>query len=161
MKKKSVVKAIHGVAVLKNDPVFEVGLSRHLLSSYGRDGLVELYSSFSNGHGEIDFLIKKAIWRAVARSFGNSVKTGAGVGFKHMETFETGDNVIIGDHACIRGRFDWKCRIGNHVWLGPQSFLDARNLEIEDYVGRGPGAKTLGSEHIRRPRESHGGVENQ
>jgi acetyltransferase-like isoleucine patch superfamily enzyme len=37
------------------------------------------------------------------------------------------------------------------VWLGPQSYLDARDLVIEEYVGWGPGAKALGSEHTGHP----------
>jgi len=148
---KIIVKAVHGTAELKKDFDFEFGLAGYLLSSYGKDRLIELYSRFSNGPGEIDFLMRKAIWRAVARSFGSSVKIGAGVGFKHLETFDIGDSVNIGDHAYIQGRFDGKCSFGHHVWIGPQSFLDARNLVIEDYVGWGPGAKVLGSEHIGTP----------
>ena len=37
------------------------------------------------------------------------------------------------------------------MWLGPQSYLDARNLVIEDHVGWGPGAKVLGSTHTGLP----------
>ena len=39
----------------------------------------------------------------MARSFGNRIRIGSGVGFKHLETFEIGDGVFIGDHAYIRG----------------------------------------------------------
>jgi acetyltransferase-like isoleucine patch superfamily enzyme len=59
--------------------------------------------------------------------------------------------VFIGAHAYIQGRFDGTCVIGNHVWIGPQSYFDARNLIIEDYVGWGPGAKVLGSSHTGLP----------
>ena len=41
--------------------------------------------------------------------------------------------------------------IGDHVWIGPQSYFDARDLVIEDYVGWGPGAKVLGSTHTGVP----------
>jgi acetyltransferase-like isoleucine patch superfamily enzyme len=37
------------------------------------------------------------------------------------------------------------------VWIGPQSYFDARDLVLEDYVGWGPGAKVLGSEHTALP----------
>jgi acetyltransferase-like isoleucine patch superfamily enzyme len=37
------------------------------------------------------------------------------------------------------------------VWIGPQSYFDARDLVLEDYVGWGPGAKVLGSEHTGVP----------
>jgi acetyltransferase-like isoleucine patch superfamily enzyme len=64
---------------------------------------------------------------------------------------EFGDSVFIGAQAMIQGRFDGTCRIGNHVWIGPQAYFDARNLVLEDYVGWGPGAKVLGSEHTGDP----------
>ena len=41
--------------------------------------------------------------------------------------------------------------IGDHVWIGPQAYLDARDLVLEDYVGWGPGAKVLGSAHTGDP----------
>jgi acetyltransferase-like isoleucine patch superfamily enzyme len=43
--------------------------------------------------------------------------------------------------------------IGNHVWIGPQSYFDARDLVIEEYVGWGPGAKILGSTHTGFPTD--------
>ena len=46
----------------------------------------------------------------------------------------------------IQGRYDGKCKIGNHVWIGPHAYFDARDLVLEDYVGWGPGAKVLGSQ---------------
>jgi galactoside O-acetyltransferase len=74
-----------------------------------------------------------------------------GVGFKHPETFEIGKGVFIGAHSFIQGRFDGCCRIGDCVWIGPQSYFDARDLVLEDYVGWGPGAKVLGSVHTGVP----------
>ena len=64
---------------------------------------------------------------------------------------EFGDTVFIGAQAMIQGRFDGTCRIGNHVWIGPQAYFDARDLVMEDYVGWGPGAKVLGSSHTGDP----------
>jgi acetyltransferase-like isoleucine patch superfamily enzyme len=75
------------------------------------------------------------------------------VGFKHPETFEIGDGVFVGAAAYLQGRFDGRCAIGNHVWIGPQSYFDARDLALEDYVGWGPGAKVLGSAHTGVPVE--------
>jgi len=37
------------------------------------------------------------------------------------------------------------------VWIGPQSYFDARNLVLEPHVGWGPGAKVLGSVHTGVP----------
>jgi acetyltransferase-like isoleucine patch superfamily enzyme len=79
------------------------------------------------------------------------VTIGSGVGFRHLETFEVGDAVFIGAYAYLQGRFDGKFVIGDMVWLGPQSFLDARDLVIEERVGWGPGAKVLGSQHTGLP----------
>ncbi|RYE85193.1 MAG: acyltransferase, partial [Hyphomicrobiales bacterium] len=70
---------------------------------------------------------------------------------RHMETFEIGANVFIGTGAYIQGRFDGTCIIGNHVWIGPHAYFDARNLILGDHVGWGPGAKVLGSQHTGLP----------
>ena len=126
-------------------------LSRHLKESYSPSGLIEHCSRFATGVGEIDILMRRAIWRAAAKKFGNKVRIGSGVGFKHLETFEIGSGVFIGDYAYIQGRFDGVTRIGDHVWIGPQSYFDARNLVLGDYVGWGPGAKVLGSSHTGLP----------
>lgn len=145
------VKAVHGSQELKSDPEFEVGMAGHLRDQYSREGLIELYNRFAIGEGDFDALMRRVIWRAVVRRFGQSVRISSGVGFKHLETFEIGDGVFIGSQSYIQGRFDGKCIIGNHVWIGPQSYFDARNLIIEDYVGWGPGAKVLGSTHTGLP----------
>jgi acetyltransferase-like isoleucine patch superfamily enzyme len=64
---------------------------------------------------------------------------------------EFGDSVFIGAQTMIQGRFDGRCRMGNHVWIGPQAYFDARDIVLEDYVGWGPGAKVLGSTHTAEP----------
>jgi acetyltransferase-like isoleucine patch superfamily enzyme len=63
------------------------------------------------------------------------------------------NGVFIGEHAFIQGRVNGRCIIGQHVWIGPQTYLDARDLVIEDYVGWGPGAKALGSQHTGQPSD--------
>jgi acetyltransferase-like isoleucine patch superfamily enzyme len=145
------VCAVHGKREIDPDPLFELDLSRHLTASYSRAALLEHYSRFANGDGELDSLMRRAIWRALARKFGNSVRIGSGVGFTHLETFEIGDGVSIGAQAYIQGRFDGVTKIGNHVWIGPQAYFDARHLIVEDHVGWGPGAKVLGSSHTGFP----------
>ncbi|HEY7198708.1 MAG TPA: acyltransferase [Candidatus Dormibacteraeota bacterium] len=146
-----VVSAVHGLREIAADPEFEVGLAASLAASHDLPRLVDLYARFAAGDGEFDTMMRRVIWRAASRRFGNGVRVGAGVGFKHLETFEIGDGVFIGAQAYIQGRFDGTCRIGDHVWIGPQAYLDARNLVLEDYVGWGPGAKVLGSEHTGSP----------
>lgn len=147
------VPAMHGRAEVQADPSFEMDLSRHLATTYSARELVGQYARFANGEGELDHVMRRAIWRAVARSFGNGVRIEPGVGFKHLETFEIGNGAFIGAQVYIQGRVDGTTRIGNHVWIGPQSYLDARDLIIEDHVGWGPGAKVLGSTHVGLPVE--------
>lgn len=145
------VSAVHGKGRTPADPAFEKGLSESLAAGYSASALVEQYSRFAQGDGELDHLMRRAIWRAVAKRFGDGVRIGSGAGFKHLETFEIGDGVFIGAQAYIQGRFDGTTKIGNHVWIGPQAYFDARDLILEDYVGWGPGAKVLGSSHTGLP----------
>jgi len=53
----------------------------------------------------------------------------------HPEAFEIGDRVFFGEQTIIQGRFDGPCVIGEGVWIGPQSYFDARKLVVEDHVG--------------------------
>lgn len=149
--KTKIVKAVHGLREFKLDPDFEMGLAEYLRAQYERKALVELYSRFAIGDGDFDTLMRRAIWRAVARQLGHSVHIGSGVGFKHPETFKIGNQVFIGSQSYIQGRSEGKCIIGNNVWIGPQSYFDARDIILEDYVGWGPGAKVLGSTHTGLP----------
>jgi acetyltransferase-like isoleucine patch superfamily enzyme len=146
-----IVPAVHGIQQVAPDPLFEIDLSRHLSERYTSPALLEQYSRFAGGDGELDSLMRRNIWRSLARKFGNGVRIGGGVHFRHLETFEIGDGVFIGSQAFIQGRFDGRTQIGNHVWIGPQAYLDARDLVLEDYVGWGPGAKVLGSAHTGLP----------
>jgi len=146
-----VVNAVHGLKECEPDPQFEIALAGYLRKHYRRDALLELCSRFAPGDGYVDVLMRRAIWRALARRFGHGVHIGSGVGFEHLETFEIGNGVWIGAQTYVQGRFDGMCVIGDHVWIGPQSYLDARDLTIEDYVGWGPGAKVLGSAHMGVP----------
>lgn len=146
-----IVTAVHGTKRATPDPSFEIDLSQMLVRSYTRTALLEQYGRFANIDGALDTVMRRAIWRSIASKFGNSVHIGIGVGFKHLETFEIGDGVYIGDHCYIQGRFDGTTKFGNHVWIGPQAYFDARDLILEDYVGWGPGAKVLGSTHTGSP----------
>jgi len=146
-----IVSAVHGKRRMEPDPAFEIELSRHLRESYSPDALIEQYSRFATGEGALDALMRRTIWRSLARKFGNNVRIAGGVHFRHLETFEIGDGVFIGAQVFIQGRFDGNTKIGNHVWIGPQAYFDARDLVLEDYVGWGPGAKVLGSAHTGVP----------
>lgn len=145
------VKAFHAVRKIKPDAEFEVGFSDYLRRNFDISDIVRLYDEFALGDDDFRPMMRRIIWRAVARRMGQGVSVGAGVVFKHLNTFEVGDGVFIGSQAFIQGRHDGRCAIGSHAWIGPQSFLDARDLVIEEYVGIGPGVKILGSAHTGVP----------
>jgi acetyltransferase-like isoleucine patch superfamily enzyme len=113
--------------------------------------LAEMFARFREGESSLDVSLRRVILRALCRRLGSDIQIGTGVVLKHPETMEIGDCVFIGAQTMIQGRFDGTCRIGNHVWIGPQSYFDARDLVLEDYVGWGPGAKVLGSRHTGEP----------
>ena len=146
-------RAVHGLREIAPDPEYEVELSGHLKQTHDRESLIELYARFAVGEGSFDCMMRRVIWRAVAKRFGHGVTVGPGVGFRHLETFEIGNGVFIGAYAYLQGRFDGSFVIGDRVWLGPQSFLDGRDLVLEESVGWGPGAKVVGSQHTGRPLE--------
>ena len=146
-----VVPAVHGLREVNPDGEFELGLAEFLKTRYSPEALVELYGRFSAGAGAFDAVMRRTIWRAVARRFGNGIQIGTGVAFTHLETFEIGDGAFIAPQTQIQGWYAGKCVIGKHVWIGPQSYFDARDLIIEDYVGWGPGAKVLCSIHSGVP----------
>jgi acetyltransferase-like isoleucine patch superfamily enzyme len=146
-----IVKAVHGIREVPADPAFEIGMAQDMKQRCERSEILSYYRRFSRGESYLDELMRRVCFRAMVRSCGNGIRIGVSVGLRHPETFEVGDGVVIGDHAIIQGRFDGLCRIGDKVWIGPQSFLDARDLIIENYVGWGPGAKVLGSEHTGVP----------
>src|SRR5438445_6619596 len=67
-----------------------------------------------------------------------------GVLVLHPKTFHIGLDVFIGSGTYLQGRHDGRFVVGKGTWIGPQCFLDCRDLEIEEYVGIGPGVKILG-----------------
>jgi acetyltransferase-like isoleucine patch superfamily enzyme len=147
------VQAVHGRLEVQPDAPFERELADAMRSRYEPQALLELYGRFAHGEGDFDLIMRRAICRAMTKQFGDGVHVGRGVIWRHPETFEIGSGVFIGDHAVLQGRFDGRCVIGDHAWIGPQSFFDARDLVVEEYVGWGPGAKVLGSTHTGVPAD--------
>ena len=148
------VPATFGRKEVCPDPAWEWEFAATLKQKHSREELHGMYSRFSAGESDLDALMRRVLVRAMCRSVGHALQVGPGVVFKHPETMEFGDAVFIGAQAMIQGRFDGTCKIGNHVWIGPQAYFDARSLELEDYVGWGPGAKVLGSAHTGEPVEA-------
>lgn len=143
--------AMHGLQDPAPDPVFEIELSGELRRRYRPAELVELMQTYVGGSDYLTAVLRRSCFRALVRCCGNGLILGRHVSIRHAETFEIGDGVFIGDQTVIHGWHDGRCRIGRKVWIGPQSYFDARDLEIGDYVGWGPGAKVLGSMHSGRP----------
>jgi acetyltransferase-like isoleucine patch superfamily enzyme len=151
MPKNRVVKAVHGVKEIKSDPTFEVEMAQYLRETHEPKQLVEMYARFIASDAEFDVKMRRIIWRAMTKKIGNGVSIGSNVGFKHLETFEIGHGVFIGAGAYLQGRYDGTCIIGDRTWIGPQAYLDAREIIIEEEVGWGPGARVLGSAHTGIP----------
>lgn len=145
------VEAIHGRRAIAPEPTFEVELATELRERHHRDQLLEMFARFAAGDGYVDALMRRAVLRALARRLGAGVTLGRNISVIHPESMEIGDRVFIGDQAIIQGRHDGHCVIGTNAWIGPHSYLDARDLEIGEFVGWGPGAKVLGSEHTGLP----------
>lgn len=148
-----IVPAVHAIRSIEPDPRHELDLAERLRLGYDTSALKDLYGRCVHGESESDAAMRRAIWRALARRFGHGVRIGRGALFVHPETFEIADGVFIGDQAIVQGRVDGTCVIGSHVWIGPQSYFDARHLTLEDHVGWGPGAKVLGSMHTGQPSD--------
>jgi acetyltransferase-like isoleucine patch superfamily enzyme len=145
------VAATFGHKEVQADPGWLLEFAASLRGTHAPEDLLGLFARFRGGEAPFDFLMRRVIFGALCKSVGHSLEISPLVAFKHAETFEIGDGVFIGTNAMIQGRFDGTCRIGNHVWIGPHAYFDARNLVIEDYVGWGPGAKVLGSMHTGEP----------
>jgi acetyltransferase-like isoleucine patch superfamily enzyme len=145
------VPAVFGSARVLNDPTWEWDFAAHLRCSHSPSELLALYSRYRSEEGSFESQLRRVIFRAMCRTVGHALQVGPGIVMKHPETMELGDAVFIGAQTMIQGRYDGTCRIGNHVWIGPHAYFDARNLILEDYVGWGPGAKVLGSSHTGEP----------
>ena len=146
-----VVKAVHGVRDVTPDPEEEIAQSEELRRERSPHELLEIYSRvlFRDSHQGAHE--RRVLLRAMCKRFGSGVRVGLGVTVLHPGTFEIGDAVFLGNGTFLQGRHDGRCVIGAHTWIGPQSYFDCRDLELGEYVGWGPGAKVLGSEHTGDP----------
>jgi acetyltransferase-like isoleucine patch superfamily enzyme len=151
MRRPRTVPATHGLQAVEPDPDFEIDFARDLARRYTPPEIASLFRRFNQGDDHIDQLMRRTCVRALAKRCGSGLRIAPGVGLRHPETFVIGDGVVFGEQAVIQGRFDGVCIIGDKVWIGPQAFLDARDLRIGDHVGWGPGARLLGSTHTGVP----------
>ena len=145
------VPATFGRRELRHDPAWEQDFAAFLRDSQPKEELLDLFARFRAGESAFDNMMRRVLMRALCKCVGNDLQVGSSVVLKHPETMEFGDCVFIGAQTMIQGRFDGACKVGSHVWIGPQAYFDARELILEDYVGWGPGAKALGSMHTGIP----------
>ena len=150
---KKIVKAFFGSTKIEDDLAYETLFAEHIKAEFSAEEIICFYDRFRYGESKFDYLMRKLLSRVLLKRAGKGVKIAPGVVFMHPETIEIGDGVFIGAQTVIQGRKDGLCRIGNKVWIGPNSYFDARDLIIGDNVGWGPGAKVLGSEHTGIPVE--------
>ncbi len=148
-----VVKAVHGVQEVQPDPADELKESADLRATETKEQLLARYSAACYDDSVPGARARRVVLRALCRSFGHGVKIGVGVLVLHPNTFEIGDAVFIGKQTFLQGRHDGHTAIGAHTWIGPQSYFDCRDMELGEYVGWGPGAKVLGSEHTGLPAD--------
>ncbi|HEX9436084.1 MAG TPA: acyltransferase [Candidatus Limnocylindria bacterium] len=148
-----VVRAVHGLRQVEPDPPDELERSDELRRTVEREELLERFAVAGYLEGEKGLRRRRILLRALCKTFGNGVRVGMGVLVLHPQTFEIGDAVFIGNQTFLQGRHDGRCVIGAHTWIGPQSYFDCRDLELGEYVGWGPGAKVLGSEHTGEPKD--------
>ena len=146
------VPATFGRREVRPDPGWEREFAAQLRGEQPREKLIDLYARFASGENAFDHMMRRVLMRALSKGTGHDLRVEPNVFLKHPETMEFGDSVFIGAHTILQGRFDGRCKIGNHVWIGPQAYFDARDLVLEDYVGWGPGAKVLGSVHTGLPQ---------
>ncbi len=147
--------ATHAKRVIVPDADFELGLAAYLRTTMTAKAIVELWGRSSRARASST---RSCGARSCARSpsVSGTASDEAGAGFLHAENFEIGDGVSIGAQASVQGRGGGTCRLGARVWIGPQAYLDARSLEIEDEVGIGPGMRILGSAHTGLPSRGAG-----
>jgi acetyltransferase-like isoleucine patch superfamily enzyme len=147
----TVMPAVHAALPIDPDPAHEVHLSSHLRGAMQAGELADLYARFTAGPGSFDSMMRRVIWRALARSFGSSVRIAPNASFRHLENVSIGSGVFIGEGAIVQGHFRGDCDIGDRAWIGPQAFLDARALTLGAAAAIGPGAKVLTSQHSGEP----------
>jgi len=145
------VPAHHGNLEWAADPDEELDMATTYRTQHDPEELVDLFSRCSVGTDEASGNKRRALLRALSKSFGHGVHIGCGVSIRHPETFEIGDGVFIGDQTVLHGQINGRCHIGKGSWIGPQSYFDARDLVIGEFVGWAPGAKALGSAHTGQP----------
>jgi acetyltransferase-like isoleucine patch superfamily enzyme len=136
---------------IAEDPQHERDLAGHLRETMSVEERQAFYDRFRQGTTKVDGMMRRIVLRSLVAEMGHDVTIAPGVTLLHPDRFWIADGVFLAANVYLQGRHDGTCRIGKRVWVGPGAYLDARDLEIGDYVGWGPGAKVLGSAHTAEP----------
>jgi acetyltransferase-like isoleucine patch superfamily enzyme len=148
------VRPSHLARELRPDPAFIAQFAKHLAAAHGQDALEGLLDRFAHGSTEFDAMMRAIFWRARGVELGAAVTIGRGVLLRDPGSFSFGRGTVIGDGVRLQSRWDGRCVIGERVWVGPQSFIDGRDLVIGDEVGIGPGVRIIGSQHTGLPDDA-------
>lgn len=136
---------------IAQDPQHEWGLAAHLRETMSVEERLAFYDRFRQGTTKVDGMMRRIVLRALVAEMGHDVTIGPGVALLHPDRFWIADGVFLAANVYLQGRHDGTCRIGKRTWIGPGAYFDARDLEIGEFVGWGPGAKVLGSTHTAEP----------
>ena len=153
MSDSQVLSAVHAQRPISDDPPFVLTGAEYFRQNLTLPERVEQFRRFQSGDTLLDQNMRVMLFRSMVLGCGHGLRLAPGVDFLHADTFQFGEGVFVGSGAYLQGRFDGQLVVGNRVWLGPQVYFDCRDLIIEDFVGFGPGAKVLGSEHSGVPAE--------
>ena len=148
-----VVPAAFATRPITPDPRFESEFAACLRASMSHDALLCQLDRYTAGTSELDARMRRILWRALGSRLGDDVTIGCNVSLRHPDRIVLGAGVCVGDAVQLLGRHDGRCEIGERVWIGPQAFLDARDLVIERLVGIGPGVRILGATHRELPAD--------
>ncbi len=143
--------ALHAARSISQDPTFELGLAAHLKQTSSSDEIAGLYGRFVHGTSAFDGMMRRVVWRALSRSFGDGVTVSAGAMFRHLETISFGSGVFIGEGAMLQGHALGNAVIEDRAWIGPQAYVDARDVVIGRSASIAPAARVLCSEHTGIP----------
>jgi len=148
---KTITRAVWARQKKVCDPEYERAFAKDAKARFSLNDLRRIYSQYKNEDSDFALIMRRIIFRAMCKALGDGVVLAPDVGMKHPETFKIGNQVFIGSGSYLQGRFDGTFSIGDHTWIGPHCYFDARALKIGNYVGIGPGTRVLTSEHTGLP----------
>ena len=164
----ALVPAVHGRRAVEPDPPIERELAERLRARHdARRAAGAVRPTCVTATSEFDALMRRAVWRALARALRRRRRgSGAGCSAGIPRRSRSATACSSASRRCIQGRFDGRCVIGDHVWIGPQSLL--RRPRPRDRGVRRLGAWREGarleahrragrrSDHPDRPRDRAG-----